>query len=390
MVMVQRFERNDKLVKVEDPRFDSYGNLRVNAVIARIGVQIYYDQEGNEIKEFRPPDEVQNSVASLSDLPITVDHPEKPVTPQNYKEFGKGHTSPCRYDEGLIKTRLNIMEQDAVKVALSTHRQLSVGYTCILDWTPGVWVDEFGVMGEKGKSYEYDCIQRDIKGNHVALVPLARAGNVATITDSVIKTPSKEIINMVKFVHDNRVFEVEGTDAEALVSLVSDMAKEEKAYSTKLSEKEASEKKKEEELDSMKKKCDELQAMVDGLKSKLDAAEVKTDANAIASEVKARLELINEVKDSLVEIDYSLDSVGIKKAYLSKVAPESVKAVLDSASVDYVNGLFAVLRPSENKQDSTVELKETLEKNDSAPNVSAFEKARQDAIARRSSYYLEY
>ncbi len=379
---MSRVFRSD-FIAVNDPRLDSYGNLRVNAVIARIGVQDYPQQDGTLIREFRPPDEVQTSVASLSDIPITIDHPEKPVNPTNYKDLSKGHTSPCRYEDGLVKTRLNVMDQEGVKVALSTHRQLSVGYTCRLDWIPGIWIDELGLAGEKGKSHEYDCIQRDIKGNHVALVPFARAGDIASIQDSILGNPSKELIIMAKIVHDSRVFEIEGTDAEAIAKLFEDSKTEKTAFMKKLSEAEKSEEEKKKEAEDASKKCDNLQATIDGLTQKLEKAEVKLDADVIATEVKARMEIISEVKDSLTTIDYSLDATGLKKAYLLTVASDSVKVKLDTASVDYIAALYDVLKPLD-QQDSTKPLEKVLEKNDSVITTNV--DSSKAITARRQAY----
>ena len=62
---------------------------------------------------------------------------------------------------------LVVTRADSVKaVEDGTARSLSCGYTCDIEWTSGNW------MG-----MDYDCIQRNIKYNHVALVPTGRAGD---------------------------------------------------------------------------------------------------------------------------------------------------------------------------------------------------------------------
>lgn len=50
--------------------------------------------------------------------------------------------------------------------------QLSAGYRCAYDWTPGVW---------NGQSY--DAVQRQIRGNHIALVREGRSGPEVAVLD---------------------------------------------------------------------------------------------------------------------------------------------------------------------------------------------------------------
>jgi hypothetical protein len=51
-------------------------------------------------------------------------------------------------------------------------RELSCGYRCTYDWTPGVWNGE-----------AYDCVQRNIRGNHLALVKNGRMGPEVAVLD---------------------------------------------------------------------------------------------------------------------------------------------------------------------------------------------------------------
>src|SRR5690606_27126345 len=55
-------------------------------------------------------------------------------------------------------------------------RELSCGYSCDLEHVPGEWIDP-----RTGVAHRYDAIQRNIRGNHVAVVSKGRAGPEARV-----------------------------------------------------------------------------------------------------------------------------------------------------------------------------------------------------------------
>lgn len=117
------------------------GHLRVDANVTRAGVLKYVwptaDGGYEQVNVLRHPDEVfhPKSLASLSGLPLTLDHPVvdgKPVlvTPANVKKYGHGVVgdrikvrNPYVMIEGL-----NYQTQDALEVLQKGNRQLSPGY----------------------------------------------------------------------------------------------------------------------------------------------------------------------------------------------------------------------------------------------------------------------
>jgi uncharacterized protein len=357
-------------VTVRDPRLDSNGSLKVRATIARVGVQEYYEKD-RLIREYRPPDEVEKSALTFLDKPITVDHPEeKEVTSDNAGKYLKGIIKDSEFNGTTVDAQLLITHSDAVKAALSTHQQLSCGYYCDHEETPGVWIDSTGLIGEKGKEYPYDRIQRNIRGNHVALVERARAGNIATIhNDSVsIINPVQESLLMPKtYILDSRSYQLDETsDVELLISkLESTIADKTKLVSD-------SEVKLQETTATLTAKIDALTAEKDALVIKLQDAESKAatktdsiDAGAVALRLDTWFEVLPTLKkDGEFKPDFNLSETEIKKLYLAKVAPEH-KAKLDSASDDYINAFWDLMKPSENKQDSTSPLKEALTRSDS-------------------------
>lgn len=153
------------------------GYLIDNPVIARVGIQEYRKADGTSRKELRLPEDVfhGDSLASFSGKPITDDHPSEPVTAKNFKKYAIGVISSPAYQDGdTVKAHIIIHDSSAVDKALKGgKRELSVGYTVVLDETPGEW------NGEK-----YDAIQRSIKVNHLSLVQRGRAGNARLNLDS--------------------------------------------------------------------------------------------------------------------------------------------------------------------------------------------------------------
>lgn len=146
------------------------GWLRADATIARTGIQLYARGDGTVRREYRPPEEVfdEATLESFEMVPVTDDHPPGLLDDSNATTYSKGHLGEeVKADEDLVKVvaPLFIMDGELVAKVLDGKQELSCGYTCDLDDTPGE------VDGEA-----YDCVQRRIRGNHVAVVDVGRAG----------------------------------------------------------------------------------------------------------------------------------------------------------------------------------------------------------------------
>lgn len=157
------------------------GGLRVDARLTRTGVLEYRQADGTVRRELRPPDEVfrADSLDSLRGAPVTDLHPSTMVRTDNYRDLAAGHVADdVREDSGRYVSA-TLVVQDARLVELierGDRREVSLGYTCDYDPTPGDW------NGEK-----YDGVQRSIVYNHAAIGPRdwGRAGSeVALRIDS--------------------------------------------------------------------------------------------------------------------------------------------------------------------------------------------------------------
>lgn len=154
------------------------GGLKIPAFVTRVGVFSYRTDDGRVVRELRHPDHVfsKDSLDSMEDAPLTVRHPGK-VTPADYKSNAVGHVRDVKAQDTHVAARAIVQDAAAIKgVDSGDLVEVSCGYSCDIDPTPGVW------NGEK-----YDSIQTNIRYNHVALGPKGwgRAGSsVALRLDS--------------------------------------------------------------------------------------------------------------------------------------------------------------------------------------------------------------
>lgn len=160
------------------------GYLVASPRVARTGIQLYVGNElgytGDDAKKvfkiYRPEDQVfdSDSMRSFAHKPITMDHPSVPVNSTNWSKFAKGQIGDeIARDGEFIRVPMVLMDSYAIRDVKNGKVELSVGYACELDMTPGVTKD-----GEA-----YDGTQRNIHVNHVAFVDAARAGHAARIGD---------------------------------------------------------------------------------------------------------------------------------------------------------------------------------------------------------------
>ena len=160
------------------------GFLVAKATIARSGIQDYQAWELGHtdgdmqriVRVYRPDDEVfsDDALRSFQRKPVTDGHPWEAVTAKNATKVTLGMTGEqVTRDDRLVRTTITLFDAGAVNDVQRGRRELSGGYTADLDWTAGITPD-----GEP-----YDAIQRNIRGNHVALVDAGRCGSECRIGD---------------------------------------------------------------------------------------------------------------------------------------------------------------------------------------------------------------
>ena len=146
------------------------GFLVDSPIVGRVGIQLYKNADGTIRRELRPPEEVfkADSLNSFVGKPITDGHPAEMVNAKNAKSLlvGAIHTEG-KQDGDNVVAGITIHDADMIdKIMKGGKRELSLGYKVDIEEISGVW-----------NGQEYDAIQRNIRINHLAIVPRGRAGN---------------------------------------------------------------------------------------------------------------------------------------------------------------------------------------------------------------------
>lgn len=167
---------------VQGTRRTADGYLVAEVRTARTGLQTYTGAEAGRPSQatvtlFRPENEVfsHDSKASYAHKPITVGHPPAGVSAENWRKHAVGHIGDTVSRDGeFIRVPMVLMDAGAVAGIANGTREVSAGYICDIDWTPGRTAD--------GRAY--DGVQRRLRINHVAVVPRGRAGPECRFGDS--------------------------------------------------------------------------------------------------------------------------------------------------------------------------------------------------------------
>lgn len=306
------------------------GFIRDAPIIGRIGLLRYLNADGTERWEYRPPEEAfkEDSLQSLTGKPITIGHQGMvtSATAGKIKPIGTVLTAG-RQDGNAIRTDIMIYN-------LPTNaRELSCGYTLDLDETPGTTPD--------GK--HYDAIQRNIKYNHLAVVPKGRAGIARLNMDG-----SQE-----EFERDDNV----GMTKVRLDSgLEYDAAPEVGVYIEKLRQDAAEQKKQQDQLQA---KYDTAIADLEKEKKAREDAVKKQKDNFDAS-VKERVDMLDVAKVHKIEKADSMSNKDIKVAVIKTVRGDSFN--LDGKSDDYIDAAFDMAKNDKSHNDGIAQQRKAVNK----------------------------
>lgn len=145
------------------------------------GAQVGHPDRGRVFQVYRPGEELSapEALASFRLMPIIDDH----------TMLGEGHTPAeekgvagvigenVKFDRGVMTANLKIFSKALAQKIKNGKTELSCGYRCVYDFTPGVW-----------NGQPYDVIQRQIRANHLALVDEGRMGPEVSILDQMTFT----------------------------------------------------------------------------------------------------------------------------------------------------------------------------------------------------------
>ena len=309
------------------------GFLIARAPLTSVGVFTYRNADGTPRRELRLPEEVfaSESLATLRMKPLTLLHPDEAVTPENADELSVGSIgNDITTDHYRVYGSVAVTTADGIKaVEEKTARGLSCGYKCDIEWTSGTWM---GVP--------FDCIQRKIRYNHVALVPVPRAGDGNAIRMDSAGTPTLPDMNK----HENNTnqedtmdkIHLDGADYQAEPQVIA-------AYNKAVARADAAEKEVAQlradskvASENAEKEKATITAERDTYKERLDAMENEMPGK-IEAAVKARLDIVGKATAAGVEVKADMADADIKKAVISKVFPS---ANLDCKDDAYIAARF--------------------------------------------------
>lgn len=164
---VQRYDRGHLRSAVRTAE----GYYLVEGYVSRPGVLEYVEADGSTRRELVLPEELHraDSLETLARKPVTLEHPDEFLTPENVGEHSVGDVDgevEIERLNGFVRVKMAVRRSDGISALDAGICELSPGYTCDLDATPGTH-PEFG---------PYDAIQRNRRYNHTAITRAGRAG----------------------------------------------------------------------------------------------------------------------------------------------------------------------------------------------------------------------
>ncbi|KAB8035831.1 DUF2213 domain-containing protein [Silvanigrella paludirubra] len=351
-------------LNTDKPEITSQGFLRCKVAASKTGVFTYYDKKGNIRRELRLPEEVFNkdSMASLANIPFTNEHPLEAVNAFNSNKYTKGFTdSAVQQNKDLLETFVTITDAKVIQDVLNGKREASGGYSRDLEYKSGEY---------NGKPY--DCIQRNIRYNHLALVKKGRANKdeelarVKLILDSAdfdddfsIETQDENLNSLDKKGEKiSMKLNLDGSEYEvADISLGIAMQNKISSDSIKLNDlKNANE--------DFKKKFDAVSAEKDALKLNLDS--LSNEINELKNVPKIDDKLILEKANELIEVK-SFVSKALPKLNLDGLSAEEIrkqfvtekfgKEHVSDKSIDYIRASFDAFKKLNNVTNNDAEAK---------------------------------
>ncbi|QCE35649.1 DUF2213 domain-containing protein [Acetobacteraceae bacterium] len=171
---------------------DDHGIMRVaTSPISKANVCPYYGREIPKHTElgldkekiynlYRHPDELKKGADTFNGIPLLKEHlPVNASSPPTNSVVGSVGSS-ATFSDPYLTNSLSVWDEEAIKkIKDNSQRELSCGYDYDADMTPGKTP-----TGDK-----YDGVMRNIRGNHVALVPEGRAGKDVLVQDEALRKP---------------------------------------------------------------------------------------------------------------------------------------------------------------------------------------------------------
>ena len=327
------------------------GYLRVWCKAARTGTQLYRRSDGSQVREYRPPEEVgaPESLSSFGMTPVTMTHPPVLLDSKNTKEFQVGYSgSKVSFSDGFVEVALVVTDQSVIdKIKRGQAREVSAGYKVDYDPTPGQTED-----GE-----EFDGVQRNIRVNHIAIVPRGRAGPEVKLlmdrmdaADAVSyepepeppafqQTPSRP---MASIKLDGLELELPAESASAVNAYVRDTTKQIEALNADIKELETKLDAADEKLENLTLEKESAEGRADALDERLaeldDSDSSRIDTAVLDEAIKARLAVFQHLAPAFAE-DYKFDGIDESELYTQAFTNLTGEEPREDAMPEYVAGV---------------------------------------------------
>lgn len=168
------------------------------------------DDASRVFNVYRPAEELSDPecLASFQLLPFINDHvmlgsEDDGMTPPERKGVEGYIGEEVYFDPPYLRGTLRIVSESLKSAIGSGKVELSPGYRCVYEMTPGVY---------NGK--QYDAVQRKIRGNHLALVDEGRTGPDVAVLDTMTFTVDSATLKEAFMADEKNPVEAKATDMD--------------------------------------------------------------------------------------------------------------------------------------------------------------------------------
>lgn len=158
------------------------------------GASIGAPNPGEIYNVYRPEDELSSAetIESFKLLPWIDNHVmlgagAHGLTPAEQKGVEGVIGEDVYYENGVLYGNIKVFSENLADLIEAGKKELSAGYRCVYEMVSGVW-----------NGIKYDAIQRNIRGNHLALVDQGRMGKDVAVLDHFKITFDAKDLEMAK------------------------------------------------------------------------------------------------------------------------------------------------------------------------------------------------
>ena len=347
---IQKFDIN-VLHKTQD------GYYQGNVVCTGIGVFRYLGDDRKFVSRLRDVDDVKAATKSINCIPVTLQHPNKPVNVDNVSDLQVGMTANDAAFDGLNNhVTVTITDKKAIEaIDKGEVKAFSMGYKCSIVDNDGVW-----------QGVHHDQQQKDIVYNHIALVKNGRAGDkvrfmvgdsadlgdIFEVEDESGTEPKKEtdapsnndgaetkggqsFVNDAKNFNQNdnkeqsmKTIQLDGVDYQADEKVIEALQAAQNDAAVKL-----------DEIQKLLEGIDERDSEIADLKEQLETANDEIDESVIDAAVDAKIAILDAARSAGIECDSSDDVSDLKRQVIAKAFDGiDLKSIEDEVSI---NAMFS-------------------------------------------------